>query len=35
MFEGMGILTRIDGKALALYCQLWSRWRKLETFIDE
>ena len=35
MLEGMGILSRIDGKALARYCRLWSRWRKMEEFIDQ
>jgi P27 family predicted phage terminase small subunit len=35
MLEGMGILTRIDGPALARYCRIWSRWRKMESFIDE
>ena len=34
MLEGMGVLTRIDGNALARYCRLWSRWRKAEAFID-
>jgi len=33
--EGMGILSRIDGNALARYCRLWSRWRKAEAFIDQ
>jgi P27 family predicted phage terminase small subunit len=31
----MGVLTRIDGNALARYCRLWSRWRKAEAFIDK
>jgi P27 family predicted phage terminase small subunit len=35
MLEGMGVLTRIDGNALARYCRLWVRWRKMETFIQE
>ena len=35
MLEGMGVLTRIDGHALARYCRLWSRWRKAESFIEE
>ena len=30
----MGVLTTIDGNALARYCRLWSRWRKMETFIE-
>ncbi len=35
MLEGMGVLTRIDGHALARYCRLWSRWRRAEAFIEE
>ena len=35
MLEGMGVLTRVDGHALARYCWLWSRWRKAEAFIAE
>ncbi len=31
----MGVLTRVDGNALARYCRLWSRWRKAESFIEE
>ncbi len=31
----MGVLTKIDGNALARYCQLWSRWRKAEEFIRD
>ncbi|MEK6675784.1 MAG: phage terminase small subunit P27 family [Planctomycetota bacterium] len=31
----MGVLTRVDGKALARYCQLWASWRKAEEFIDK
>jgi P27 family predicted phage terminase small subunit len=34
MLDGMGVLTRVDGNALARYCRLWSRWRKAEEFID-
>ncbi len=30
----MGVLTAIDGNALARYCLLWSRWRKMEAFIE-
>lgn len=33
--ELMGILTKVDSNALARYCKLWSRWRKMEAFIDE
>lgn len=35
LLQDMGILTRIDGNALARYCRLWSRWRKMEAFIEE
>ncbi len=35
MLEGMGVLTRIDGNALARYCRLWSRWRKVEEYLDK
>lgn len=31
--DRMGILAKIDGNALARYCQLWSRWRKAEDFL--
>lgn len=27
----LGLLTEIDGDALAQYCQLWARWREAET----
>lgn len=33
--QAMGVLTRIDGNALARYCRLWSRWKKAEAFIAE
>ena len=29
------MLTRVDGNALARYCRLWSRWRKVEAFLDQ
>jgi len=29
----MGILTEVDGGALAAYCQTFARWRKVEEFI--
>ncbi|MCK6466351.1 MAG: phage terminase small subunit P27 family [Phycisphaerae bacterium] len=35
MLEGMGVLTRVDGRALSRYCHLWARWRKAEAFIAE
>ena len=33
--ERMHVLTRIDGNALARYCQLFSRWKKAEQFIQK
>lgn len=35
MLSRMGILTKIDGNALARYCRLWERWRRSEEFIEE
>ena len=35
MLESMGVLSRIDGNALARYCRLWSRWRQAEKWIEE
>lgn len=35
LLTSMGVLTRIDGNALARYCRLWSRWREVESFIDQ
>ncbi len=35
LLDAMGVLTRLDGNALARYCRLWSRWRKAESFIDQ
>ena len=35
MTDRMGILTKVDGNALARYCRLWQRWRKAEDFIEE
>ena len=29
----LGVLSRIDGNALARYCHLWDRWRKAEDFL--
>jgi len=31
----MRVLTRIDGNALARYCQLWARWKKAELFAQK
>jgi len=33
--EAMGLLARIDGNALARYCQLLSRWKKAELFLQK
>lgn len=35
MTDRMGILTKVDGNALARYCRLWQRWRRAEDFIEE
>lgn len=35
MLQSMGVLTRIDGAALARYCQYWARWKKAELFIQK
>ena len=35
ILEVMGVLTRIDGNALARYCRLWSRWRKAEAYLEQ
>lgn len=35
MLMYMGILSRIDGNALARYCHLWARWRRAEQFIKD
>ena len=31
----MGVLTWIDGGALAMHCQTWARWRRAEEFIQK
>src|SRR5690606_38689689 len=31
----MGVLTKVDGNALGRYCQLWSRWKAAELFIQK
>ncbi|MCA9312293.1 MAG: phage terminase small subunit P27 family [Phycisphaerales bacterium] len=33
--EAMGVLTTIDGHALAVLCQTWGRWRKADEFIQK
>jgi len=35
LLSQMGVLTRIDGHALARYCRLWSRWRQAEDFLTK
>ena len=35
LLAGMGALTRIARNALTRYCQLWSRWKKAELFIQK
>src|SRR5262249_25474783 len=33
--EQIRVIAHIDGNALAKYCQLWTRWKKAELFIEE
>ena len=33
--DAMGVLAKIDGHALTVLCQTWSRWRKAVEFIQE
>jgi len=35
LLDAMGVLTSVDGKALARYCTLWGRWRKAEEFLAQ
>jgi P27 family predicted phage terminase small subunit len=35
LLEKMRVLTQIDRNALTRYCQLWSRWKKAEQFIQQ
>ncbi len=35
LLEQMGVLRRIDGKALARYCSMWVRWRKCQEFLTK
>ena len=35
MLHRLGLLTEIDGQALATYCQTWARWREAEQKIKE
>jgi P27 family predicted phage terminase small subunit len=32
--QALGLLTRLDRAALAAYCQVWSRWVKLEAIVQ-
>lgn len=32
--ERLGLLTEVDGTALAAYCQSYERWRQAETLLD-
>ncbi len=33
--DRMGVLAKVDGNALARYCQLWARWRSAEEFLRD
>ena len=33
--DSMGVLTVIDGNALARYCTTWKKWRKCEDFCEK
>jgi P27 family predicted phage terminase small subunit len=35
MLARLGLLTEVDGQALASYCQTWARWREAEAKIKE
>lgn len=35
LLTACGMLTKVDGAALARYCQTWSRWKKAEQFIQK
>lgn len=35
LLTAMNVLSKIDGNALARYCQLWARWKKAELFIQK
>ena len=34
MLEQMGVLSKIDGRTLARYCELWAKWRDLAQFVQ-
>ena len=33
LLDNMGVLTKIDGNALARYCEMWARWRAVSEFV--
>ena len=33
--RGLGLLTEVDGDALAAYCQTYARWKEAELFIEK
>jgi P27 family predicted phage terminase small subunit len=35
VLHGLGLLTEIDGDALATYCHTWARWREAERNIQK
>ncbi len=35
ILDEIGVLTVIDGHALARYCVLWARWREAEDFLEK
>ena len=35
LLQQMGVLSLVDAHALARYCALWARWRRVEQFIEQ
>ena len=35
LLDGMQVLTRADGKVLAVMCDQWARWRDMQDWLDE
>ena len=35
LLDNMGVLTKVDGNALARYCETWARWRAASEFVVE
>ena len=33
--RALGVLTKIDGNALARYCSLWTRWIRATQFVEQ